>query len=106
MTCKYNEAVALNRAEVENLVSENGVVAIKADKTHDSPEIDQLLKELGNEGAVIPYLAIFPGTGGDPITFDGPITQQQVLDALNKAGPSGSRPKGVETVGAAGVLRA
>ena len=37
---------------------------------------------------MIPYRAICPGAGGDPITFDGPVTQQRVLDALEEAGPS------------------
>lgn len=78
----------MNRSKVQKLIAKNGVVAFKADKTHSSPEIDSFLKELGNTGAVIPYLAIFPADGGDPITFDGPITQQMVLDALEEAGPS------------------
>jgi thiol:disulfide interchange protein len=86
MTCKVNEAVALNRAEVARWVRDHGVVAIKADKTHNPPEIDQLLMELGNAGRVIPFYAIYPGRGGDPITFGGLITQQQVLDALEQAG--------------------
>ncbi len=83
-----NEAVALNRSDVEDLVAANRIIAIRADKTRDNPEIDALLSELGNPGAVIPFLAIFPGDGSEAITFDGPITQQTVLDALIKAGPS------------------
>ena len=78
----------MNTTDVEELVTENGVITIKADKTHERPDIDQLLAELGNPGAGIPFLAIFPADGGAPITFDGPITQQMVLDALEKAGPS------------------
>ncbi len=88
-TCKWNEAVALNRKEVAKLVAENGVIAIKADKTHNPPDINQLLRELGNQAEGIPFVAIFPGKGGEPITLDGPITQQQVLAALERAGPSG-----------------
>lgn len=83
----------MNRANVEDLVAANGVIAIRADKTHDNPEIDALLTDLGNPGAVIPFLAIFPGDGSEPITFDGPITQQTVLDALKKAGPSTGKPR-------------
>ncbi len=103
-TCKWNEATALNREDVAKLVAENGVIAIKADKTHNPPDINQLLRELGNQAEGIPFVAIFPGNGGDPITLDGPITQQQVLDALQKAGPSGesdvpSTAQGAEPVG-------
>jgi len=78
----------LNRIDVKKQLDQLRAVAIKADKTQKSPEIDQLLVELGNAGRVIPYYAIYPGHGGDPITFGGLITKQQVLDALEKAGPS------------------
>jgi thiol:disulfide interchange protein len=76
----------LNTETVAKWIRQNGVVAIRADKTQTSPEIDQLLVELGNTGRGIPYYAVFPGRGGEPITFDGLITQQQVLDALEQAG--------------------
>ena len=78
----------MNRAEVAKRVAELKVVTLKADKTQKSPEIDQLLLELGNAGRVIPFYAIYPGRGGEPITFGGLITQQRVLDALQQAGPS------------------
>jgi suppressor for copper-sensitivity B len=86
MTCKTNEAVALNRTEVAKRVRQLNVVTLKADKTQASPEIDKLLVELGNAGRVIPFYAIYPGRGGNPITFGGLISQQQVLDALDQAG--------------------
>jgi thiol:disulfide interchange protein DsbD len=96
MTCKWNEAVALNTDAVHSLIQKNRVIAIKADKTRENPEIDRMLTDLGNPGAGIPFLAIFPSDGRDPITFDGPITEQMVLDALESAGPSGSRPEVAE----------
>ena len=86
MTCKTNEAVALNRTEVAKRVRQLEAVTLKADKTQASPEIDKLLVELGNAGRVIPFYAVYPGRGGDPITFGGLISQQQVLDALEQAG--------------------
>ena len=86
MTCKTNEAVALNRTEVAKRVRQLEAVTLKADKTQASPEIDKLLVELGNAGRVIPFYAIYPGRGRDPITFGGLISQQQVLDALEQAG--------------------
>jgi thiol:disulfide interchange protein len=75
---------------VARRVREHGVITIKADKTQSSPEIDALLVELGNPGRGIPFYAVYPGRGGDPITFDGLISRQQVLDALEQAGPSRS----------------
>ncbi|MCU0958880.1 MAG: hypothetical protein MUF48_02135 [Pirellulaceae bacterium] len=78
----------MNTEEVARLVRQNRVVTIKADKTQSNTEIDALLVELGNPGRGIPYYAFYPGRGGDPLTLDGLISQQQVLDALQAAGPS------------------
>lgn len=75
----------MNRTEVAKRVRDQSVVTLKADKTQKSPEIDKLLVELGNAGRVIPFYAVYPGRGGDPITFGGLISQQQVLDALEQA---------------------
>jgi thiol:disulfide interchange protein DsbD len=72
-------------------MQKNGVVAIKADKTQPAPEIDKLLVELGNTGKAIPFVAIYPGDGGEPITLDGFLTQSQILEALEEAGPSKNR---------------
>ena len=78
----------MNTERTKALVQRNRVITIKADKTQRSPEIDQLLIELGNAGKAIPFVAIYPAGGGDPITLDGFLTQGQLLDALEKAGPS------------------
>ncbi|NLX56084.1 MAG: hypothetical protein GXY58_13310 [Planctomycetaceae bacterium] len=86
MTCKTNEAVALNRTEVARRIGQLNAVALKADKTHADPEIDKLLVELGNAGRVIPFYAVFPAGGGEPITLGGLVSQRQVLDALEQAG--------------------
>ncbi len=75
----------MNRIQVNNLVKQLDVVTLKADKTQKNPEIDKLMVELGNKGRVIPFYAIYPKNGGEPITLDGLISQQQVLDALEKA---------------------
>jgi len=85
MTCKWNEAVALNTTEVASWVKRNKVVTLKADFTNKDPAIEQALVDLGNAGTGIPFYAIYPKGGGKPITFDGLITQQQVLDTLAKA---------------------
>ena len=78
----------MNRFRVKNRVKQLGVVTLKADKTQKNPEIDKLMVELGNKGRVIPFYAIYPKNGGEPITLDGLITQQQILDALEKASGS------------------
>lgn len=85
MTCKYNEAVALNTDAVAAWVKQNQVVTLKADFTNDSPVISEALVALGNPGTGIPFYAIYPKGGGTPITFDGLITEGQVLANLAKA---------------------
>ncbi len=85
MTCKYNEAVALNTDEVAAWVKRNRVITLKADFTNDNPVIAEALVELGNTGTGIPFYAIYPKGGGAPITFDGIVTQGQVLENLAKA---------------------
>ena len=75
----------MNRQKTKDFVTENGIVTIKADKTEDSPEIDQLLTELGNNAGAIPFYAIYPRGGGEPIVLSNIITQGQLLNALKKA---------------------
>jgi hypothetical protein len=80
----------LNRAETKKFVEEHGIVTLKADKTDEAPEVDELLLLLGNDGKSIPFYAIFPaGRPNEPILLDGVFTSPQpILDALMKAGPS------------------
>lgn len=90
LTCKTNEAVALNTFATKRQVLENGVVTLKADKTHrrTSQEVNQLLLELGNYGQTVPFLAIYPADSDEPILLDGLVTRDQVISALERAGPS------------------
>jgi len=89
-TCKVNEALVLNTKAVKTAVEENGVVAIKADKTNDEDavEVDNFLLDLGNYDKGIPFVAIFPANGSKPIVIKGPLTQSGLLAALTKAGAS------------------
>jgi len=85
LTCKTNEKFALNTRGTKQYVESNDILVLKADKTGPSPEADQLLKDLGNHGLAIPYLAIFPPDGGEPIIFDGLVSESTVIDSLAKA---------------------
>ena len=79
----------MNVKQVKQWVEENHVVPIKADKTRrPSPEVDKLLVELGNAAKAIPFCAVYPADGSEPIILRGPISKQQVLDSLKQAGPS------------------
>ena len=68
----------------------NGVVTLQADWTHGQPEVTAMLELLGSKQ--VPVLAIFPaGNPNEPIVLRGGYTQQMLLDALEKAGPSKQR---------------
>jgi thiol:disulfide interchange protein DsbD len=90
LTCKANEAAAIERPEVARLIRENGVVALRADKTIPAPEVDETLRRLGNKAASIPFYAIFPGrVASKPILLDGLLTSPgPIVQALRRAGPS------------------
>ncbi|MGF1581023.1 MAG: protein-disulfide reductase DsbD family protein [Gemmataceae bacterium] len=89
-TCKTNEALAIETDAVRKTLAKNGIVPLRADKTQPAPEVDQLLKRLGNKSASIPFYAVFPaGRPNEPITLDGVFpSPQPIVDALEKAGPS------------------
>jgi suppressor for copper-sensitivity B len=90
LTCKANEAAAIERPEVARLIRENGVVALRADKTSPAPEVDETLRRLGNKAASIPFYAIFPGNSSiKPILLDGLLTNPgPIMHAVRQAGPS------------------
>ena len=55
---------------------------MKADKSHAAPEVDELLGELGNTAAAIPYFGLFQ-PGEEPIHFPGVFNSpQSFLDQL------------------------
>ncbi|GIW94018.1 MAG: hypothetical protein KatS3mg110_2059 [Pirellulaceae bacterium] len=91
LTCKYNLLTAINTAEVKALVERNGVVPLLADWTDANEEIEESLRELNSNS--IPLLAIYPaGKPEQVIVLRDVITKRQLLEALERAGPSLSVP--------------
>jgi suppressor for copper-sensitivity B len=87
MTCKTLEKLVLNTSRTHSAVRRNGVVTLRADWTHASPEVTEMLELLGSKQ--VPVIAIFPaGSANHPIIFRGVYTQEMLLSALDKAGPS------------------
>ncbi len=72
MTCKANEAVALNIRSTKKLFDQHGVVALKADKDK-MPGVNDLLKQLGNTATAIPYYAIYSPGWDQPRHFGGNV---------------------------------
>ena len=98
MTCQWNEAVALNTLETKKLVTTNGVIALKADKTDGSLEVDAMLVELGNKAKGIPFCVIYPADGGEPMILPTVLSESTVLEALKNAGPSQGKRGAAATV--------
>jgi thiol:disulfide interchange protein len=75
------------------LIAANGVVMLKADWTHkEATEVNKLLDVLGSRQ--VPQLAIFSSRDPNhPVVFREMYTQQQLLEAIEKAGPSQTVPK-------------
>jgi thiol:disulfide interchange protein DsbD len=86
-TCKVLEAANLHSAAVRDRIAQNGVVTMKADCTHEEPDVTAMLNVLGVQG--VPTIAIFSADDPNkPIVFRGAYSRQDILDALDSAGPS------------------
>jgi thiol:disulfide interchange protein/DsbC/DsbD-like thiol-disulfide interchange protein len=89
LTCKVNEKGVLADAAVISAFRERGIVPLKADWTNGNPEITLLLSKFGRSG--VPLYVIFPpNEPGSPIILPEVITTGIVMEALQKAVPSGS----------------
>ena len=88
-TCQTNKLLSLHRKSVEQYMRDHNIVALVADKTLESPEIDSLMTRLGHPSGFIPFYAVFPAAGGPVITYEEPLLfEGTLLDMLRQAGPS------------------
>lgn len=86
-TCQLNLYAAIDRPAVAELVKQNNVVPLLADWSDKGDEIAQKLRELDSNS--IPLLAIYPSDPeAEPILLRDVITQGQLIEALQMAGPS------------------
>lgn len=77
----------MNVQQTKEFFEENNIVAVQADKGNENQidEIEQLLVELGNTEAAIPFYAIYGPGIEKPITADAVITRGWVYESLEKA---------------------
>jgi thiol:disulfide interchange protein len=89
-TCQTNSKVAIETNAVSELIKKNQVVPMLADWTDESPVIKKALHDLGRNS--IPVLAIWPAQPKDKevIILSDLLSQSQVIEALEEAGPSKS----------------
>ncbi len=72
LTCKSNELLAIETPDFAKAIRAGNVVAMRADKTAPNPDVDSLLRKLGNSSASIPFYAVFPAREPNkPIVMDG-----------------------------------
>ncbi|HEY2761949.1 MAG TPA: thioredoxin family protein, partial [Pirellulales bacterium] len=103
LTCKTNLKFAINTPDVLRVINANDVVPLLAQWNEDiSPELHQEIKDTltALDRNSIPALAIFPADRPDEaIVLHDLITKAQLLEALEKAGPSRSMAAMNQTVG-------
>ena len=62
-------------------MKKKGVVALKADKTRPSPEIEDALRKLGRTAIPVNVLLV---PGGEPVILPELLSADDVLEALGK----------------------
>lgn len=89
LTCKSNEAAAIHTTSFANAIGEADAIALIADKTQPNPEVDSLLRKLGNAAESIPFYAYFPANDpSNPILLDGIVAgPERFVQALRQAKP-------------------
>ena len=81
ITCKVNEAIALDQDNVKKLLREKDIVYLKADWTRKDPEIASILARYGRTG--VPLYLLFPPVGA-PTILPELLTESLLLDFLNE----------------------
>lgn len=83
MNCQLNKVRVYYSQEVEQLIKEKNIYAIKADLTTDNIEAEALLKSLGSNS--IPFFAIFPGDNWqEAIVMRDIVSKNAVIRELQK----------------------
>jgi len=83
LNCQFNKVGVLNSKEVNELIREKNILAIKADLTQSDPQIESLLNHLGSRS--VPFMAIFPGDEPyNPIIMRDLLKKKQVIQTLEQ----------------------
>jgi len=81
ITCKVNEAVALNHEAVRSAFEAKNVEYLKGDWTNQDAEISRLLEAYGRSG--VPLYLLYAGATGEAQVLPQILTQGIVIDAIN-----------------------
>ncbi len=89
ITCQVNKALVLNKRAVSRQLTGDRVVAMVADWTRPSDEIDAYLKSFGRFG--IPFNAVYGPARPDGEPLPELLTEATVLEAIDRA--AGAAPR-------------
>ncbi len=90
LTCKLNERLVLDKAEIRRRLEAPGVVAMRADWTRPDPAIADYLQRFGRYG--IPFNVVYGPGAPAGLALPEILTADEVRDALLRAaGPSDGR---------------
>ena len=82
LTCQVNERTVLNTGAVQDAFAQKNVALVKADWTNRDPEITEALRTHGRSG--VPVYVLYPGDGSGPTLLPEVLTQDIVLNALDR----------------------
>ncbi|MDZ7923469.1 MAG: protein-disulfide reductase DsbD family protein [Marinagarivorans sp.] len=87
ITCKANEAVAIDRVEFRETVAELNYAKVKGDWTNEDPNITAVLTEYKRSG--VPLYLVFPADMSKPAeVLPQLLTKEMVVDALKRNAPA------------------
>jgi thiol:disulfide interchange protein DsbD len=83
LSCQVNEKAVLRSADVEHQLASRRVTLLKADWTHEDPEITRELASLGRSG--VPTYVLYPANpGAKPDVLPELLTKSLVLEAIQR----------------------
>ena len=83
ITCKANEFLVLETADVQKALGEAEIVPLKADWTTGDETITKALKRYGGEGVPL-YVLIPANPQSDPIVFPSLLTQSRLINEFKR----------------------
>ncbi len=87
VTCKVNEAAAIDRAETQAAFERAGVKVMVGDYTRRDAALTELLTSHGRSG--VPLYLFYPDGGGQARVLPQLLTTDMLLQLTNKGGPRG-----------------
>jgi len=83
VNCQFNKVTVLHTPQINNLIKEKNIIAMKADLTRPDPQIESLLHHLGSRS--VPFLAIFSGTNpNEPVIMRDIINKKKLVKVLKQ----------------------